>query len=61
MLIIKSKNDLDGQWSNLEMEFDRRTDRARACTVNQTGHPSGVGEMVAIIMQWVITTEDCEV
>jgi hypothetical protein len=59
--MIKSKNDLDGQWSNLEMEFDCRSDRARRVTVNQYIHPSGVGEMVAIIMQWVTAIEDYEV
>jgi hypothetical protein len=29
--------------------------------VNQAVHPSGVGKLVAISMQWVVAVEDCEV
>jgi hypothetical protein len=30
-------------------------------TVNQAVHPSGVGKLVALSMQWVTAAEDCEV
>jgi hypothetical protein len=29
-------------------------------TVNQTFHPSGVGKLVAVSMQWVTAVEGCE-
>jgi hypothetical protein len=29
--------------------------------VNQAVHPSGVGKLVAISLQWVTAVEDCEV
>jgi hypothetical protein len=32
-----------------------------ADTVNQAIHPSGVGKLVAISIQWVTAVEDCEV
>jgi hypothetical protein len=32
-----------------------------ADTVNQAVHPSGVGKLVALSMQWVTAAEDCEV
>ena len=42
-------------------EFDGcRVQTPGADTVNQAVHPSGVGKLVAISMQWVTAVEDCE-
>jgi hypothetical protein len=42
-------------------EFDgSRVQIPEADTVNQAVHPSGVGKLVAISMQWVTAVEDCE-
>jgi hypothetical protein len=42
-------------------EFDRsRVQTPGADTVNQAVHPSGVGKLVAVSMQWVTAVEDCE-
>jgi hypothetical protein len=43
-------------------EFDgSQVQTPGADTVNQAVHPSGVGKLVAISMQWVTAVEDCEV
>jgi hypothetical protein len=43
-------------------EFDGyRVQIPGADTVNQAVHPSGVGKLVALSMQWVTAAEDCEV
>jgi hypothetical protein len=43
-------------------EFDgSRVQIPGADTVNQAVHPSGVGKLVALSMQWVTAAEDCEV